>query len=80
MCWMNLEKNKMAIVFREKVEEMKDTLPIVTYLRDDALTQNHWAEINKLFDKPIEIDNDDVTLNTLLDMKVKEKKNEIGEI
>jgi len=37
MCWMNLEKNKMAVLFWEKVEEMKDTLPVVTYLWDDAL-------------------------------------------
>lgn len=37
MCLMNLEKNKMAVLFWEKVDEMKDTLPVVTYLRDDAL-------------------------------------------
>lgn len=74
MCWMNLEKNKMAIMFRESVETMKDTLPVVTYLRDDALQESHKKEIYKLLSKPIEIDNDDVTLNTLLDMNVKDKK------
>ena len=59
---------------------MKDTLPVVTYLRDDALKQNHKEEIYKLLEKPIDIESEDVTLKTLLDMNVKSKKEQIGEI
>jgi hypothetical protein len=35
---------------------MKDTLPVVTYLREEALKENHKQEINKLLDKPIDLD------------------------
>ena len=36
-CIMNLEGNDMALKFREMVDELKFTMPVVTYLRDDAL-------------------------------------------
>lgn len=59
---------------------MKDTLPVVTYLREEALKDNHKAEINKLLEKPIDLDQEDLTLETLLLMNVKAHKDEIGEI
>jgi len=64
----------MATNFWELVDVMKDTLPVVTYLWEEALQNNHKAEINKLLEKPIDLDQDDLTLQTLIDMKVKERK------
>jgi dynein heavy chain len=77
---MNLEKNDMAVVFRKLVEEIKDTMPVVTYLRDPALKDTHKQEINDLLDEPIDTEDEEVTLQTLIDMNVKTKKDEIGEI
>lgn len=61
-----MHKNKMAVLFREKVDEMKDTLPVVTYLREEALKDSHLQEINKLLEKPINLDDDDLTLERLI--------------
>ena len=40
-CQLNLEKNDMAAIFRSSVEEMLGTMPVVSYLRDPALEQEH---------------------------------------
>jgi hypothetical protein len=69
-----MHKNKTAVTFRALVDQMKDTLPVVTYLREEALKDSHKAEIKALLDRPIDLDQEDLTLQTLIDMNVKDKK------
>ncbi len=37
LCFLNLKGSKMAKLFKEKVDSLKATIPVVTYLRDEAL-------------------------------------------
>lgn len=35
----------MAAYFKRSVENLKATMPVVTYLRDQSLEPRHWEEI-----------------------------------
>lgn len=37
LCALNMKGNPLTGIFKEKVEELKSTMPVVTYLRDEAL-------------------------------------------
>lgn len=45
MCAVNMRHNKVAQTFRESVEALNKTVPVVFYLRDEALQERHWDEI-----------------------------------
>lgn len=77
---MALEGNEMTKVFKEKVDEMQSTMPVVTYLRDDALQERHWEEIMETLQRQIDIESEEFTLKSLIDMGVKKDKDKIGEI
>jgi hypothetical protein len=36
-CSFTLKKNRMGKMFKESVDSLKATMPVVTYLRDEAL-------------------------------------------
>lgn len=44
VCAINLKENPMTLIFKEKVEVLKSTMPVVSYLRSD-LEERHWEEI-----------------------------------
>ena len=45
---INLKGNKAAQAFKDRVETLKSTLPVVSYLRNEALEDKHWVEITKI--------------------------------
>lgn len=45
-------------------------MPIVTAFRNDKLLENHWAEIKALINKDFDMDNEDFTLKSLIDLDV----------
>lgn len=45
----------MAAHFKKVVENLKATIPIVTYLRDTALEARHWDEIFKTINMIIDL-------------------------
>ncbi|KAK3733193.1 hypothetical protein QZH41_008554, partial [Actinostola sp. cb2023] len=50
---MQLEKglppNTVVPILKEKVEEMRHKLPVITNLRNPALKQRHWDQIEQIF-------------------------------
>ena len=45
-------------------------MPVVIAFRNDKLQENHWAEIKALINKDFEMDSDDFTLKSLIDLDV----------
>ena len=69
-CEKNLNDNKVVQYLKKIVWEFKDTIPVVTALRSQYLTPIHWAEIKALVRTEFDVNNNEFTLNKLLDMNV----------
>lgn len=80
MCSINLKDNPVTQIFKDKVEELKSTMPVVTYLRDEALKDRHWVEIFDIIGIQLDLNNEDFTLKSLMDLNVKKDKDKLGEI
>ncbi len=50
------------------VDTFKAAMPVVTALRNEFLKENHWKEITELIGKPIQINDEDFTLESLIKM------------
>ena len=80
-CFMGLEGNEAAGMFKEIVDLMKNTVPIVGYLRDEALEERHWREINSILNTEEDIHSPEFTLRSLIDLDLSQKdRDAIGEI
>lgn len=80
VCAINMKGNQMANVFLEKVDSLLLTLPLVTYLRDDALEDRHWEEIFEALQFRLELDDESFTLSSLIDLNVLEHKDKLEQI
>jgi len=79
-CALNLKENPVTQIFRDKVEEIKSTMPVVTFLRDETLEEKHWLKIFEAIGRELDLEDDSFTLQSLIDLNVKDQKDEIGEI
>lgn len=81
MCAYQLKENPVTEIFKEKVEELKSTMPVVTYFRDGALQPRHWEVIkNDIIGIDLNIEDEDFKLQNLIDLNVKKFKDKLGEI
>ena len=55
-------------------------MPVVTYLRDDSLQERHWNEIYEILGDQLNLQDDNFTLQTLIELNVKKDKDKISEI
>ena len=63
MCSYNLKDNPVTEIFKEKVEELKSTMPVVTYFRDGALQERHWNVIKtEILGMDLNVDDEDFKL------------------
>jgi dynein heavy chain len=68
---INMKGNKMALSFKERVDVLRSTIPVVTYLRDDALQDKHWEEITIIIKlTKLQLSESTFTLNSLLELNV----------
>lgn len=72
--------NYVPDLLRSRVEELKNTMPVVVDLRSPALQNRHWDQIKDVLERDIDISDTTFTLQSLLDMKVNDKKDEISDI
>jgi Dynein heavy chain, N-terminal region 2 len=70
----------MAQLFKQKVENMKATIPVVTYLRDKSLEPRHWEEIFAILEMRFDLNDALFTLNSLLELNVMQHKDKFEEI
>lgn len=75
-----MKENPVTQVFKEKVEEIKSTMPVVTYLRDPSLQERHWDEMYEIIGIKLDLENDEFTLSSLMELNVKKDKDKLGEI
>ena len=80
VCHINLKGNQMASNFKRIVENLKATIPVVTYLRDPSLEPRHWEEIFSTLNMRIDLSDESFTLNSLLDLNVMSAKEKLEEI
>jgi hypothetical protein len=69
-CEKSMDANPVVEKLKNNVLTFKEAMPVVTALRNDKLKENHWAEIQSLINKPIEVDDPNFTLKSLIDMDV----------
>lgn len=55
-------------------------VPIVKALRNDALTETHWAEIKSLLKQDFDLEDEEFTLQSLIDMNAMQYMEEIQQI
>lgn len=55
MCAINMKENPVTQIFKDKVEELKSTMPVVTYLRDEALKDRHREEIFEIIGMQLDL-------------------------
>lgn len=81
---MRLEKNLKVNPIQEKLKNLvvtfKEAMPIVTALRNDKLTETHWAEIKNHVQKDFDINTPDFTLKSLIDLDVNQFAEDITAI
>lgn len=75
-----MKDNPVTLIFKDKVDILKSTMPVVTYLRDEALQDRHWDEIYEILGMVLDLNNDEFTLQSLIDLNVKKEKDKLGEI
>jgi dynein heavy chain len=81
-CIVAMDTSGAAGKFKSEVDLMKNTVPIVSCLRDEALKQRHWDEINNILNgQEIDPESEEFTLRSLIDMNLSEEScQEIAEI
>lgn len=70
VCAINMRENPVTLIFKEKVDVLKSTMPVVSYLRSD-LQERHWEEIYDILGMRLDLSADDFTLNSLIELNVK---------
>ena len=78
-CKATLGRNDVLDELRIRIDDFKNTIPVVFALRNKNLKPHHLEEILKIIGKEFVID-DEFTLNKLMEMEVHKKVEEIQEI
>ncbi|XP_052105827.1 dynein axonemal heavy chain 6-like isoform X2 [Mytilus californianus] len=74
-----LPHNEVVPHLKEKVMEFKQSMPIITSLRNPSLKQRHWDEIERMIGKSI-VKDKTFTLGNLIEMKIIKLKDKIQDI
>jgi dynein heavy chain, axonemal len=73
-CSMGLEGSEAAQKFKAEVDLMKNTVPIVSSLRDPSLKSRHWDDINNILNgQEIDPESEEFTLKSLIDMNLSQE-------
>ncbi|KAK3237367.1 hypothetical protein CYMTET_52552 [Cymbomonas tetramitiformis] len=74
-----LPPNKLVPILQEKVHEFKETLPVITNLRNPALKERHWEKVQEQIGHKV-VHDETFTLGVLLSLKVMDHKEKIAQI
>lgn len=73
----SLEDNEIQRKLKNMVETFRVTMPVVTALRQEALEESHWTEIQELVQGEIDVEKDDFTLQNLIALEVEKVQDQI---
>lgn len=76
----NLDPNPIQQKLKVLVDTFKEAMPIVTALRNEKLAEVHWAQIKNLIKKEFDINQDDFTLKSLIDLDIIQFQEDITSI
>jgi hypothetical protein len=64
LCYIMMKENPMTQIFKDKVEVLKSTMPVVGNLRDESKTMQHrhWLEVYETIGIELTLDDDLFTL------------------
>lgn len=65
---------------KKEIEDFKEALPLLMELSKMSIQQRHWQAVNALTGKDLQIDREDFRLQSLIDAKLNEYKDDILEI
>ncbi|CAL1281585.1 unnamed protein product [Larinioides sclopetarius] len=67
-------------VLKQRIEDFKDTCPLLTRLRNDAMTMNHWKRIEKVCNHKFDEDQSKWTLGTVMEAPLLVFKDDVEDI
>ena len=73
----NLDPNKIQETLKEMVKKFKEAMPIVKALSNQHMQEKHRDEVKELVQKDFDVDHEDFTLKSLLDLDIGEFQEEI---
>lgn len=62
---------------KKRIEDFKETCPLLTRLRNDAMTMNHWKRIEKVCSHKFDEDQTKWTLGTVMEAPLLEFKDDV---
>ena len=68
-CVKNMPPNPVLEKVKTLVYEFKDTIPVVTALRNPALTQAHWRQIKEMIGYDFDITEPDSAVSDTFEFK-----------
>ena len=74
-----LPPNKFVPMFKDKVEDYKNLLPVILALLNQSMKTRHWDKVQELIGAPI-VRDDEFTLQKILDLKAPAHGEAIGAI
>ena len=76
-CEKNLPENSVVQDLRKSVFKFRDSMPIVTALRSQYLSAEHWEEIKQLVQVDFDIESEEFTMQSLVDFNFAKYQEEI---
>ncbi|XP_035209771.1 dynein heavy chain 8, axonemal-like isoform X2 [Stegodyphus dumicola] len=65
---------------KQRIEDFKETCPLLTRLRNDAMTMNHWHRIEKICSHKFDEDQSKWTLGTVMEAPLLEFKDDVEDV
>lgn len=72
--------NYVALSFLSKLQQLRDSLPLVAALRSPELSTQHWAAINGVLGFSLNISKKTFTLRSFLELNLDDNKGVIAAI
>lgn len=80
-CNKYMPPNPVLDKLKHKVFEFRDTIPVVTALRNPCLTENHWKQLkSEIIGRTFDIEDPTFTLKSLLDLNVQAHQKQILDV
>ncbi|XP_055935203.1 dynein axonemal heavy chain 8-like isoform X2 [Argiope bruennichi] len=67
-------------ILKQRIEDFKDTCPLLTRLRNEAMTMNHWKRIEKVCNHKFDEDQSKWTLGTVMEAPLLVFKDDVEDI
>merc|ERR1719174_658513 len=69
-----------AYELKEEIEDFQEALPLLMELSKKSIQARHWQQVNELTGKDLQVEREDFRLQSLIDARLNEYKDDIMDI